>query len=91
MDADLKWVIGIATTLSVAFVAALIAAFRALASRISYHVSDLHGRVDDVKEKYVRRDDLDGHLGRIDRSLQETRDEMHENHRQILEELRRRG
>lgn len=84
MEADLRWVIGVAVSLTVTLVTAVIAAFRNLANRISTGNRDLHKRVDDVKDKYVRRDDLDGHITRIERNLQEIRDENRENHRQLL-------
>lgn len=89
MEADLKWVIGVAVSLTVTLVTALIAAFRNLANRISTGNRDLHKRVDDVKDKYVRRDDLDGHILRIDQNVRELRDEMRENHRQLLEAVTR--
>lgn len=89
MEADLRWVIGVAVSLTVTLVTALIAAFRNLANRISTGNRDLHKRVDDVKDKYVRRDDLDGHITRIERNLQEIRDENRENHRQLLEAVTR--
>lgn len=89
MESDLRWVIGIGVSLTVTLVTALIAAFRNLANRISTGNRDLHKRVDDVKDKYVRRDDLDGHILRIDQNVRELRDEMRENHRQLLEAVTR--
>lgn len=89
MESDLKWVVGIAISLSVSIVMALIGGFRNLASRISTSNREIHKRIDDVKEKYVRRDDLDGHLQRIDENVRDIRDEMRENHRQLLEAVRR--
>ena len=90
MEDDLKWIVGIAVTLTLALVTTIIAAFRNLANRISVGNRDLHKRVDDVKDKYVRRDDLDGHILRIDQNVRELRDEMRENHRQLLEAVTRR-
>jgi len=89
MEADLKWLVGIAVSLSVSIIMAFIGGFRNLASRISTSNRELHQRVDDVKEKYVRRDDLDGHLQRIDENVRDIRDEMRENHRQLLEAVRK--
>ena len=34
-------------------------------------IAELHRRIDGVKDDYVRRSDLDGHLGRIERQLSE--------------------
>lgn len=90
MDADLKWVIGIAIAMATTFLTTMIATFRNLAGRISAGNRDIHKRIDDVKEKYVRRDDLDGHIQRLDGNVRDLREEMRENHRQLLEALSRR-
>jgi len=87
MDPELKWVIGIAVSLSTAFTAAIIGAFRSLAGRISQSNKDLHTRVDDVKEKYVRRDDLDNHIRRIEKGIDELKKENQQNHKQVMEIL----
>jgi uncharacterized protein (DUF927 family) len=89
MEADLRWFIGIAVSVSLALVGAIITAFRNLAGRISTGDRELHNRIDEVKEKYVRRDDLDGHIGRLDQNVREIREEMRENHRQVLEAIRK--
>lgn len=84
MDQDLKWLVGIAVTICLAVFGAIVTSFRTLAARISSGNSELHKRVDDVKEKYVRRDDLDGHISRMDASLKELRDEVRTNHNQVI-------
>jgi hypothetical protein len=89
MEADLRWFIGIAVSVALTLVGAIITAFRNLAGRISTGDRELHNRIDDVKEKYVRRDDLDGHIGRLDQNVREIREEMRENHRQLLEAIRK--
>lgn len=89
MESDLKWVIGIAISLTVAFATAIVAAFRNLSNRISSGNRDVHKRIDDVKDDYVRRDDLNGHIDRIDKNLRELRDETRQNHQQLLEALTR--
>lgn len=87
MDADLKWLIGIAVTLALALTSAIVATFRNLAARISASDRDIHARIDDVKEKYVRRDDMYGHIQRMDKMMGEIRKELRENHKQVLEAL----
>ena len=89
MEADLKWVLGIGISLTATMVTAIIAAFRSLSGKISSGNRVLHKRVDDVKDKYVRRDDLDGHIERIEKNLRDIRDENRENHRQVLEAVTR--
>lgn len=86
MDGDLKWVIGLAVSMVLAFGTIMIGAFR----NVSAKIAGLHSRVDDVKEKYVRRDDLDGHILRIDQNVRDLRDEMRANHKEIIRALSKR-
>lgn len=87
MGDEAKWLAGIGLTVTVSLVTALIAAFRSLAGRVSSGDRDLHKRIDDVKDKYVRRDDLDDHVKRIETNIRDLRDENRENHKQILAAL----
>ena len=87
MDPELKWAIGIAVTVCVTFVSALIGAFRTLASRTADGDKDLHNRIDEVQEKYVRRDDLDGHIQRLESTIKDLREETRENHKQVIAAL----
>jgi uncharacterized protein (DUF927 family) len=89
METDLRWFIGVAVTVVLALVTTIIAAFRNLAVRISTSERDMLKRIDDVKEKYVRRDDLDGHITRLDQGMREIREEMRENHTQVIEAIRK--
>ena len=89
MEADLKWFIGIAVTVTLALVGLIVGTFRNLASKISKSNGELHARIDDVKERYVRRDDLDGHIRRLDQNMREIREELKENHRQVLDAIRK--
>jgi len=88
MDADLKWIIGIGAGLLLSFATMLIGAFRNLANRISANSATLHTKIDKVKDDYVRRDDLDGHIQRIDENVRDLRHEMRENHTQVMEAIR---
>ncbi len=89
MDDDWKWFIGITVTVTAAFATTLIAAFRNLAGRITASNRALHQRIDEVKDTYVRRDDLDGHILRLENSVRDLREEMREQHRQLLEAITR--
>jgi hypothetical protein len=89
METDLRWFIGVAVTVVLALVTTIIAAFRNLAVRISTSDREMLRRIDDVKEKYVRRDDLDGHITRLDQGMREIREEMRENHTQVIEAIRK--
>lgn len=86
MDADLKWLLGLAATMAATFGTIMIGAFRNMSAKIA----GLHSRIDDVKEKYVRRDDLDGHIMRIDQNVRDLRDEMRANHQELIRALSKR-
>lgn len=89
MDPDLKWVIGIGVTV-ITFIIGLIAgSFRNLAGRITNNTAALHKRIDTVKDTYVRRDDLESHLQRIDSNIRDLRQEMREGHQQVIEAVQR--
>ena len=89
MDDDLRWVIGIGVTVVLGLVGLVIGAFRNLANRITASSEKLHGRIDEVKDRYVRRDDLDQHINRLDRNIGEIREEMRANHSQVMDALRK--
>ena len=79
MDSDFKWLIG--TTLAfVSLVGGIIARDRNLMAmledmkdQLRGHTTrtgnELHERVNSVKDEYVRRVDLDGHIVRIEKSM----------------------
>lgn len=85
MDGDLKWVIGVAVSMVLSFGGVMTGAFRNMSAKLA----KTHERIDDVKEKYVRRDDLDGHIARIELNLRELREETRRNHNEILKALTR--
>ena len=105
MDADIKWLIGILITVAIAFALMLIAAFRNLSSKWSTSAATLHQKIEDgdksiiekidaVKENYVRRDDLDGHIQRLDQTVndlrreqKELRDEQRGQHLKVMEAI----
>lgn len=81
----------------------LIAAFRHLRGAVETHrkdtsvkISEMHKKIDDVKEKFVRKDDMQGHIDRWERGIEslrhdmgEMRGSMDDNTRQILNALTR--
>lgn len=87
MDADLKWLVGIAISVCVFFTGSLIGSFRSLSTRISQSNDKIHLRIDGVKENYVRRDDLDGHINRIEENIKALRKEQQDNHQKLLEAI----
>lgn len=86
MENDTKWLIGLAVGFFTSHTGVLIMAFRSLSGKISKGNGDLHDRVDDVKEKYVRRDDLDGHIQRLDASMQDLQQQLRAQSQQSREQ-----
>lgn len=100
MESQILWLVGVMVSVGIALITALIGTFRHFGTRLNAVQlktgeelkttrADLDKRIDDVKEKYVRRDDLDSHITRLDGSIRDLRDENRENHRQVLELLSR--
>lgn len=77
----MRWVLGLEITVAVAFVSALLAALYRLADAIKKGDDVLHTRVNDIRDEYVRRTDLDRHIQRIDVSMHDLRSDMKEQHR----------
>jgi len=86
-DEILRWLIGTAVTVSLTIIGALLAAFYRLSDAIKKGDDALHERVNDVRDQYVRRSDLDGHMARIDGSMRDMRADMKEQHRDTQQRL----
>lgn len=97
MADDIKWLFG-ALVAVVAAVGGFIARDRALVNQIrdgddnSRKVAKegadaLHERVNKVRDEFVRRDDLDGHIKRFERSVSEMRGEMRHGHTETNKRL----
>lgn len=83
------------TALGLTFGGLLVGAFRSLSTRMSsgnkalYDKMDskhshLDNRIDRIKEDYVRRVDLDGHLQRVEKGIEELRNEQKSQNAQVL-------
>ena len=68
----IMWVVGIGVTVLTFVGSALFAARRADAGKFAA----LHTRIDEVKDKYVRRDDLDGHIRSLETQVGQLREEQ---------------
>lgn len=86
-DEAMRWFIGIEITVAVAFASALLAAFYRLSDAIKKGDNALHERVNDVRDQYARRSDLDGQMTRIDGSMRDMRADMKEQHRDTQRRL----
>ena len=72
---DIKWLIG--TLISVVvLVGGLLTRDRQMANQIRSGDDRLHERINRTRDEYVRRDDLDGHIRRLESSLGEAREEI---------------
>lgn len=81
---DLQWLVGISLTVFVALASIMIGASRNLGNKMSKSVAELHARIDHVKDNYVRRDDLDRHLERIDGNVNELRREIRHGNEMVM-------
>jgi len=95
---DLRWLIGTAITLATFFGGALIASFRSLShaqktaeDRLGAAIKDgddqLHERINRVRDEYVRRVDLDGHVSQLREGMKELKDENRESTREMNKRL----
>ena len=87
MDELLRWFFGLVAAVLMAIVGWLVKEMRQLAERMGDGHDKLHERINRVREEYVRRDDLDGHLQRIDGNVNELRREIADSHRDVTKRL----
>jgi hypothetical protein len=87
MGEDIKWLIGISASMAVSFIIALIASFRSLAASIKAGDDQLHERINRVRDEYVRRVDLDGHVSQLREGMKELKDETRESTRETNKRL----
>lgn len=59
-----------------------------LRSTLDHDSEAIHERIGRVQENYVRRDDLDGHLVRIEKVFDEIKSDQRRNHSDLAAELR---
>jgi uncharacterized protein with von Willebrand factor type A (vWA) domain len=95
MGDETKWLMGVGVTLSIFAFGAIStglyrvwAAITAVGERMKAGDDKLHERINDVRKEYVRRDDLDGHLQRIDRKLEDISADQKEMNRAVLAAIR---
>lgn len=91
MDSEFwKWFIGLLVTAATAGAVTT----RYLQNQINATAKDmekgddrLHERINRVRDEFVRRDDLDGHITRVDRALTEVRESQTAIHDLLIETL----
>lgn len=83
---DIAALIGIAGTI-VGIIVAIVASHRSTSDKIQKGDDALHERVNRVRDEYVRRVDLDGHMARMETNLKDLREEGREGTREINRRL----
>lgn len=78
---EINWsAVGIAVSVLIAALTALVARDRRIVNQIKNGDDLLHKRINEVRtdtsERFVRRDDLEGHLSRINKNVDDLRGEM---------------
>ncbi|MBO6507415.1 MAG: hypothetical protein JJ979_02830 [Roseibium sp.] len=86
MSEDLKWIVGIILGV-VTLIGGYITRDRQIQKQMRDGDDKLHERVNKVREDFVRREDLDGHIHRLDSNVQTMRDEMREHRRETTQRL----
>lgn len=97
MGDDLKWFIGIFVAMF-SLVGGIVARDRQVSKAITTgdqanndkaerQVADLHERINRVREDYVRRADLDGHIQRLDHSVELLRADVKESRAEMNHRL----
>ncbi|MEQ9245374.1 MAG: hypothetical protein RLO21_05235 [Nitratireductor sp.] len=69
MSDEVKWLIGLAVGLSTFAFGAISTALYRLNSVMKANDDKIHERINRVRDDYVRRDDLERHLQRMDKKL----------------------
>lgn len=86
MEDDFKWLIGFFVGL-VGLIGSFITRDRQMAKQIREGDERLHGRINRVKDEYVRKDDLDQTVRRLETGMKEMRDEIRHNNSETTKRL----
>lgn len=84
MDETTKWLIGV---LFGGF-SAVAAYARHVATKIETGDDELHHRINQVRDEYVKRVDLDAHISRVESRLRDTREELRDDIRGVKDEIK---
>lgn len=86
MEGDLKWLAGILIGV-VGLIGGFITRDRQMAKTIREGDEQLHQRINGVKDEYVRKDDLDQTVQRLETGMKEMRDEIRHNNSETTKRL----
>ena len=91
---ELQWLIGLAVTFFATYTNVIIGVFYRIGTRMSHNADKLYTKIDHldeelsrVRDKYVRRDDLDSHLTRIDTAVKDLRAETAQTRNEMNQRL----
>lgn len=86
MEEDFKWLVGILVGFA-AMIGGFITRDRQMARQIREGDDSLHDRINRVKDEYVRKDDLDQTVRRLETGMKEMRDEIRHNNTETTKRL----
>lgn len=84
MDEMTKWL----TATLFGLISAGAAYTRHMASKIETGDDELHHRINQIRDEYVKRVDLDAHITRVESRLRDTREELRGDIRDVKEEIK---
>lgn len=87
MDTDTLITIAVAVIAFVGMIGGILARDRQLTRLITDGDDKLHDRVNRVRDEYVRRADLNGHIQRLDANIQNLAKDMHDTSQETTRRL----
>jgi uncharacterized protein YPO0396 len=84
MDENVRWVLGFLLSLI-----ALVAGYaRHISNRIEAGDNALHHRINQTRDEYVKRVDLDAHISRVEARMRDLREELRSDIREVKDEIK---
>jgi len=76
MNDDWRWMLGVDVSVATFCLGALVTAFRSLSASMRKGDDALHSRINQVRDEYVRRHDMDIQMNQLRESVRELREEL---------------
>jgi hypothetical protein len=80
----LKWITGIALTITTVVIGYIVSAHRALGEHTREEHRRLHEKIDQVSKEAARKDDMERHMERVERMMAEFRQEVNAKFDQLM-------
>lgn len=94
MNDDIQWLLGIAITVTMAWLSILVGTFwkvvamiRKVEEDLAKDNKELHSRINRLAQSSVNRDDLDRHLTRLSTEMRDMREEQRQSSKDMNERL----